>query len=90
MVSSTLENRFLLFIFSCTVACTQSQIIVKEDYKVAAGFVALGLVFISEDLRDTFGVIGVLSTLFGAFLTYQVYHTKTDRAMVTAAKATEH
>ena len=47
------------------------QAVIKEDYKLALGSLALGLLFISSELRDTFGLPGAFLTLFGTFLIYQ-------------------
>jgi hypothetical protein len=47
-------------------------VVVKEDYKLAAGCLGLGIIMISSEFRDSFGFFGALLTVFGAFLTYQV------------------
>jgi hypothetical protein len=56
----------------CISHCKGWQVVVKEDYKLAAGCLGLGMIMISSEFRDSFGFFGALLTVFGAFLTYQV------------------
>jgi hypothetical protein len=73
---------YIIIIDSNLIDTKCIQVVVKEDYKLAAGCLGLGLIVLSTELRDHIGVLGGFLALFGAFLTYQVrYYPQFDQTI---------